>query len=242
MISAFLLTYLHQYAWERFTGHPKLHLAVIFVATLHFLIIPFFFLTNTNLMWFPNIWDTIRGFFSALFFPNIFARYFFFIFSCLTTTALFLHWLFNKKINDNDEDIEDIKCNLKPFFKTLLKISIWGLSGQMIGGILIIFTAQKEGLNFNLITPLIFTMIFFLSGFLLLTKYYLTYELINKKQFYQICFFLILSVFSGGILRHQYRENALNPHILNMKKTTEEYKKKVEEAKIKYGKKDYRYE
>nr|BDT29273.1 c-type cytochrome [Bacteriovorax sp. HI3] len=241
VIVAFLLTYLHQYAWEWFEAHKKWHLSVIILATLLFLIIPFFFLTNTNLMWFPTIWDKIHGFFSALFFPNIFARYFFFLFSCLTTTSLFLHWLFKRKMANN-EFVPSQKEEGEDLLHYFVKISVFALAGQAIFGVVVVITAPTPGLSSNLIPYLLLTILFFASGYMILFKRFIQKQPLSTQTFNIVCSLLLTSVLFGGILRHTYRENALHPHIENMKRNTEIYEKKVKEAQKKYGIKDYKYE
>jgi hypothetical protein len=46
-----------------------------------FLFIPLIFLTNVNLMMFPEKWGTVHGFLEALVLPNVFPRYFEFLFA-----------------------------------------------------------------------------------------------------------------------------------------------------------------
>jgi len=240
-ISAFLLTYLHQYAWDRFLNHKKLHIAIIGLATLHFLIIPFFFLTNTNLMWFPNVWDQIHGFFSALLFPNIFARYFFFLSTTFTIAGFFLYWLFRRKIEKNEfnEGSEEDKKNLFLIFNKLI---LTGMIGQAICGGAVVLTAPTEGLDKNMIPMLIGVVLFFLPVFILVSLANFKKFLLTVRQFNIAATILFISILFAGSLRHYFRENALSPHKENMKRNTEAYIKKVEEAKKAYGIKDYRYE
>ena len=240
-ISAFLLTYLHQYAWEYFSKHKLIHISIIALATLHFLIIPFFFLTNTNLMWYPNLWDQIHGFFSALMFPNIIARYFFFISTTFTVTGLFLIWHF-KKIAKNDEFDFVSEINKSNFFLKITKIIFIGMIFQSIFGLFTIFSARAEGLNSNLIPYLFVTIIFFMFPFLIIAKSASQQKELSKKQFNFVITMLLFSIFGGGTLRHFYRENSLAPHIKNMKINTDNYINKTKEAKKLYGEQDYKYE
>ncbi|HRJ71124.1 MAG TPA: hypothetical protein PLS03_02800, partial [Terrimicrobiaceae bacterium] len=81
VIAAFLLAYLHKYTWNRWSsGRWKVvHLSVGALSTLLFLLIPFIFLSNINLMLFPDQWAEVRGFFSSLLVGNVFPRYFHFL-------------------------------------------------------------------------------------------------------------------------------------------------------------------
>lgn len=240
-ISAFLITYLHQYAWEWFEKYKKMHIALIALASLHFLIIPFFFLTNTNLMWFPTVWDQIHGFFSALFFPNIFARYFFFLSTTLTITGLFLNWLFNKKINEKEFQFPS-EDSLNALFLSFNRFVLLGMCGQMIFGSIVIFTAQKEGLDSNLIPFLIGVSIFFLPSMFHIVKANVLKKSLTSSQFKITVISLFISTIFAGVLRHHFRENALHPHTVNMKKNTKIYLEKIKNAKKMYGTKDYKYE
>ena len=240
-ISAFLITYLHQYAWDWFENYKKLHITLIAVASLHFLIIPFFFLTNTNLMWFPTVWDQIHGFFSALFYPNIFARYFFFLSTTLTVTGFFLNWLFNKKIK-NDEFHYPNKDSLDNLFLSFNRFVLVGMFGQIFFGSVVIFTAQKEGLDKNLIPLLIGVAIFFIPPMINMAKANLNKKNLSDFQFKTTVVSLFISIIFAGVLRHHFRENALLPHQVNMKKNTEIYLEKIKNAKKNYGVKDYKYE
>ena len=80
---AFLLTYLHKYTWEQLEQHKWVHISTIALSVAIFLLIPLIFLTNVNLMMFPEQWGNIKGFLSALFLPNVFPRYFEFLGACL---------------------------------------------------------------------------------------------------------------------------------------------------------------
>jgi cytochrome c len=71
---AFLLTYLHKYTWKKGSLSYGSHWLIGVLAAVLFLIIPFIFLANANLMLFPERWGEVKGFFSALLLPNIFSE------------------------------------------------------------------------------------------------------------------------------------------------------------------------
>ena len=57
---AFLLLYFHKYSWERYKDKKGFHLWLNGIAAAILLFVPFIFLTNINLMLFPEQWG---GFF-----------------------------------------------------------------------------------------------------------------------------------------------------------------------------------
>ena len=65
---------------------------------------------------------------------------------------------------------------------------------------------------------------------------------LTSSQFNLTVITLSISILFAGTLRHHFRENALLPHRINMKRNTEIYLQKVEQAKKNYGVKDYKYE
>ena len=87
---AFLLTYLHKYTWDALAESRRVHIGIIATAVGIFLFIPLIFLTNVNLLMFPEKWGTVRGFLDALVLPNVFPRYFEFLGACITITGVFL--------------------------------------------------------------------------------------------------------------------------------------------------------
>src|SRR5690554_2096490 len=94
---SFLLFYLHKYTWDTMEDNKPLHLSILGLGIFSFLVIPFIFLTNINLMLFPEKWGEVDGFFEALTLPNVFPRYFHFIIACMAITGLFLAWWFGRK-------------------------------------------------------------------------------------------------------------------------------------------------
>jgi cytochrome c len=98
VIGAFLLTYLHKYTWERWRGPLKPHHIAQGVAAVGlFLSIPLIFLSNINLMLFPETWTGVQGFWGALRVGNVFPRYFHFMTASLAITGLFLVGWFGRR-------------------------------------------------------------------------------------------------------------------------------------------------
>ena len=91
LIAAFLLAYLHKYTWDTWRGARKArHIVVGGAAAALFLTIPLIFLTNVNLMLFPERWREVTGFFASLRVGNVFPRYLHFVCATLAVTSLYL--------------------------------------------------------------------------------------------------------------------------------------------------------
>jgi len=62
-----------------------------------FLMIPLIFLSNINLMLFPDKWSDVRSFFSSLLIGNVFPNYFHFLCASIVLTGLSIAgWLRRK--------------------------------------------------------------------------------------------------------------------------------------------------
>lgn len=225
---AFLLTYPHKYLWEKLQNHKGLHISMIAAASAIFLFVPLIFLTNINLMLYPDKWGTIKGFFSAMLLPNVFPRYFHFIFASLTATALFLFYFFGREKYQFERKFSvltryDVRKRMyaMAFMATLL---------QFVIGPLILLTLPSQAISWNLI--------FILIPAILLAIIALTYlwKGLNETQekigehFFKIVSLLSLVVILMVTGRHIIRETALGPHRKLMKERTAEYEKKVVNA------------
>ena len=130
---AFLLTYLHKYSWERLQNNKQLHIAIIGAACFIFLTIPLIFLTNVNLMLFPEKWASVKGFFSAMMLPNVLPRYGEFLGACLSITGVFVVWYVGRK----NYLVEELYTSLSRVQLKRLGFSIatLGLSIQILFGL-----------------------------------------------------------------------------------------------------------
>ena len=92
---AFLLTYAHKYLWGRMP--LWLHLGLIGTVVAIFLFVPLIFLTNINLMLYPERWPDVEGFWDALMLPNVWPRYMHFLLSCPAMAGLMVVWLYRRQ-------------------------------------------------------------------------------------------------------------------------------------------------
>lgn len=226
---AFLLTYLHKYTWDVFSNSKKIHITIIAAAVIIFLIIPLIFLTNVNLMMFPEKWLSVKGFMSALFMPNVLPRYFEFLGASLAAVGIFIVW-YNKRKNYPFEEI------YKNFTRYEVKkigysISLVGLALQIIFGSIVLFTLPSKGISYGVI------LLMGISGLLLVYAVWLSYKsIISSKDYIDVhlnkiilSFLLFMVVFGGS--RQLYRHNSLEKHQKLMAYHTNEFERISKEAR-----------
>jgi cytochrome c len=226
---AFLLTYLHKYTWHTLENNKPLHISIIAVAVLVFLFIPLIFLTNINLMLFPEKWGSIRGFISALTLPNVFPRYLHFIAASLAVTGLFLFWYVGRK-----------RYPFESYFHTLTRYTIkkkaYSLTFavslfQFMIGPMVLLTLPSKGIKWNLI-------VIILSGAAIaLPAMYWMWKAITgppehiDRHYGKVMIAMTITVLFMGSGRHVYRANALAPHQQLMAAQTAEFEKLSAEAR-----------
>jgi len=226
---AFLLTYLHKYTWSNFEKNRKLHIGIMALAVAIFLFIPLIFLTNVNLMMFPEKWGKVQGFLSALMLPNVFPRYLEFLGACIAVTGIFIVWYNNRKAYP----IEEIYTSFTRYSIKKLGYSIAtiGLSLQILFGIIVLFTLPSKGISYSLIGVMIF------AGAVLAVALWFSYQtIIGEKDKIDLHFKKIaLSIFAfmlfyGGS-RQMYRHNSLEKHQELVAAHTAEFQKLSKEAR-----------
>src|SRR5690606_10516503 len=207
---AFLLTYLHKYTWKSLENNKPMHIAIIGLAVLVFLFIPLIFLTNINLMLFPEKWGTIQGFLSALMLPNVFPRYLHFIFASFAVTGLFLFWYIGRKNYPFEEHFVTLtRYEVK---KKAYSLTLAASVAQFIMGPLVLITLPSKGIGYNLI------IIIFIGASIALPAMWWIWKSITgpeadiNKHFVKVAIALSITVVFMGSGRHVYRANALAPH------------------------------
>lgn len=225
---AFLLTYLHKYTWKLLENNKAVHISILAVAVIIFLFIPFIFLTNINLMLFPEKWALVKGFFSAMTLPNVFPRYFHFIFASLSITGLFLHWYMGRK----NYPFETI---FPTFTRYELKKKGYSLALvasviQFLIGPLVLLTLPSKGLGWNLIAIIFTGAAIALPAMWMMWKGIQGDESTIDKDFKKVVVLMTITVVFMGSGRQVYRSNALEKHRKLVKLKTEEFQKTKIEA------------
>jgi cytochrome c len=214
---AFLLVYLHKYSWDRLADNKTLHLSILGLGVFSFLLIPFIFLTNINLMLFPEKWGIIQGFTDALTLPNVFPRYFHFITACLAITGLFLTFWFGQKKYATEGKFE--KLTKKEIKKQMLNLTIIATGVQFIFGPLLFLTLPTKGVTWGLFWVIMGGVTTAIIVLVQLWKLLKENETIGRRFYITIGLFTLLVAFMGTG-RHLYREGALKTHKELMAKRT----------------------
>ncbi|WP_236901575.1 MULTISPECIES: c-type cytochrome [Flavobacteriales] len=228
---AFLLTYLHKYTWKVFENNKAVHISILGIATVILLFIPFIFLTNINLMMFPEKWGAVKGFLSAMTLPNVFPRYFHFLFASLAVTGLFLFWYMSRKNYDFEKLLPgftryDIQ---RKGYSLALIASIC----QMLIGPVVLLTLPTKGIGWNLILVIFTGVAMALPAMWMMWKGLQTSKENIGKNFYKVVILMTITVVFMGSGRQIYRANALEPHQKLVKLRTEEFEKIKKEAIVK---------
>lgn len=226
---AFLLTYLHKYTWHNLEKNKSVHIAIMGLAVAIFLFIPLIFLTNVNLMMFPEKWGSVQGFVSALILPNVFPRYFEFLGACVAVTGIFIVW-YNSRKSYPIEEIYSVFTRNK-IKKIGYSIATIGLSLQILFGIIVLFTLPSKGISYSVIS------IMAGAGLLLANALWFSYQsLIGEEKYIDIHFkkialsVLAFMLFYGGS-RQMYRHNSLDKHQELVAAHTAEFQKLSKDAR-----------
>ncbi|MCF8228343.1 MAG: cytochrome c [Bacteroidales bacterium] len=230
VIVAFLLGYWHKYTWEKLRNNKSLHIAIIAGATLIYLFVPFIFLTNINLMQFPEKWASVDGFFSAMTLANVFPRYLHFITASFAVTGLFVFWYFGRRSYEFEKNIPGF--SRYEIRRKAMSLAFGASIAQVVFGPLLFITLPTEGIDWDLVitigigvTAAVFAMVWMWNSIN-------AEEHRMEKYFWPIVLALTITVGFMGTGRQLYRANALQPHQEVMAQKTAEYLQLVEEAKL----------
>ncbi len=221
VIIAFLLLYLHKYTWEKCENKKIFHISIISEAFLLFLFIPLIFLSNVNLMLFPEDWASVKGFFSTLLMGNVIPRYLHFLAGTLAVNGLFFFWYFGREKYSVEEHLPGFtKEELK---KSAYKLTFYVTLSQLVFGTLNFFTLPWKAVNWTLAYV-------FITGIIIaaVAMFFIWQELksgISGKRFTLVAILISVTVLFMGMGRHIYRSNAISPHKKLVEERTEEYQK-----------------
>jgi len=205
--AAFLLLYFHKFTWERYKEKKGFHISINAAAVAVLLLVPLIFLTNINLMLFPERWGEVKGFFSAMVMANVLPRYLHFLCASLAVTGLFLFGYMRRKGYGFEV--------LKRWYGLAFGASL----AQLGLGPLNFFTLPWHAVNWTLVYVFLPGIGFAVTAMVLMWR-----ELKGPKEklgklFYPIVIVLTLTVLFMGTARHVYRAAALAPHQENIKKS-----------------------
>jgi cytochrome c len=219
--AAFLAAYAHKYSWDRLQGAKGLHIAIGAFSSLLFLLIPFIFLSNINLMLFPAQWPLVHGFFSALLLPNVIPRYLHFVLASVAIAALFLAAYFGRPGFPVEEKFTslDRPTLRRIFYSTALAASL----GQLLVGPLVLLSLPRQGMSWYLLLVVAVGVTFGVSAMVMMWREIVAPCLTPNRRFLSIFSLITLTAFAMGYGRHVYRENAIDDHRRLMAEKTREY-------------------
>lgn len=221
---AFLLLYLHKYTWHTpfMQAHRKLHHSIVLLALALLLCIPFIFLTNINLMLFPDKWSAVQGFFSAMFInSNVIPRFLHFFNASLAVTGLFLVWYVGRPAFDVEGRFtEASRADLKRrFYKLATIFTVF----QFVIGPLVWITLPSIGRTDGFNVVIVIGATFAIIALGLLAREVNAKDEVIGASFKPIVLLLSVTVLCMGTGRHMYREKAVLPHSLEVQAKTASY-------------------
>ncbi|HOA73063.1 MAG TPA: cytochrome c [Phycisphaerae bacterium] len=217
---AFLILYAYKYSWERLANRKKLHLAMGGFGVAILLFVPLIFLSNINLMLFPDRWTQVRGFLSALWLPNVWPRFLHFVLACVAVSALFMLAYFTRAGYPVETKFQGLdRPNLRRLF---YGIAFGATLLQLAAGPLVLFTLPAQGLSVFLYAVIGTGAAFAVAMLALMWWEILTPRQTAGRFFVPIVALLILTGSAMGFGRHVYREGALRDHRLAMEQRTQD--------------------
>lgn len=209
VIVAFLIAYAHKFWWNHFVNISELHIGIAMMETLLFLTIPLIFMTNINLMLFPERWPDVKGFFSAMLLPNVIQRYLHFVTASVLFGSLFLVWLtggrhFAEYIEQDAPKIAEVRR----FFYVF---AFGAVIVQVLTGLIVLVSLPSNGMSWKVVLLLL------LGGAPALPAVWWMWRDLQAEDnglghFKRVVAVFVVSVVVMAGARHEYRENALADH------------------------------
>jgi cytochrome c len=218
---AFLLAYAHKYWWDKLAKARELHIGIAVIEAAIFLIVPLIFMTNVNLMLFPDRWPEVKGFFSAMLLPNVLQRYLHFISaSVLFTTLFFAWWTGRETFREKAGFVELQTAEVRRFFYSF---AFGATILQILSGLLVFATIPAEGLSWT------FTLTLAAGAApVVLALRWMWLDLTGPdegvgKRLKPVVVVFAVTVVAMGVARHAYRETALADYRVAVAKKTAAY-------------------
>ncbi len=227
---AFLITYAHKYSWDALADHKHLHIAIGAVGALLFLAVPFVFLTNINLMLFPERWPDVHGFLSALLLPNVIPRYLHFLVASLAVSGLFFAGYVGRAAYALPEGLQRLD---RPALRRQFAALAFGATAvQLLAGPLLLATLPARGLSWGLVINIGIGLLLALGALHLLWQ-----EMRSTAPGLGPRYWMVVALLTGTVLfmgygRHLYREHSVDPHRALVADKTENYQLAVTGARM----------
>lgn len=219
--AAFLLGYAHQYTWDRLAHHKYFHLSIGAAVSVLFLMIPLIFLSNINLMLFPERWTEVRGWISSLILPNVVPRYFHFVLASIGISGLFFAGYFGRKSYPLEEKFNTLtRQSLRQLFYA---VALGATGANFLAGPLLFATLPSQGLSWLLVAVILCGAVLALTVGTMLWRDIVTPERATATRFYIIIALMTGTVVMMATGRHLYREQAVSTHRIQMAEATQSY-------------------
>lgn len=199
---AFLALYVYKYSWDSVKYSFNFKMFWGGLACAIFLFIPLIFLSNINLMLYPDQWKNIYTFWQAIWVPNVIPRYLHFLNASFAVTGFFAYGYFHfKGKHKPDEAYYYTRAK-----KLGLKWALFATMLQMIFGVLNYVTLPMIA-DSDMVLLIILVAIVFAG----IVMYLISLILFADKNVNPYLIFVnILIVLSlMATMRHLVRENAL---------------------------------
>lgn len=215
-IIGFWALYAYKFTWDRMENRRGLHLAMGIFGAIVFMLIPFIFVTNIQLMNNPERWLPTQegGFFYALSYPIVWIKYMIFMLSTFTVAGvgLALYARYRKKLSQEQEETEHWNWAMRYG----LKWALYPIIGQVIAlPLYMLNLPDRVASNFfggNIMSTL--AMIIAVVGSLL-TVFYL-YRGITRQDIERLVVlsttFVIITGLAIGTVRQQIRAHYVEPY------------------------------
>ncbi len=226
VILAFLFSYAHKYSWDRLGDNKALHIGLALVANLLFLSIPLIFLTNINLMLYPEAWGSVTSFFDALFLANVLPRYLHFVSASLALTGLFLVLYLGNEKRYRTLAVEGV--TRETAVRRCYEVTLAATVAQFAIGLLVFLTLPAHVISGSLVGLLVIVL-----GLAAFAVRLLWLEIRDEKpgrRLWPVVTTLALTVGFMAWARHDVRETAITPHRQLVEQKTRLYQAEVLKA------------
>jgi len=227
VILAFLFTYAHKYSWDLLGQNKALHIGLSLIANLLFLTIPLIFLTNINLMLYPEAWSSVKSFLDALFLPNVLPRYVHFLTASVAVMGLFLVFYLGNAKRFDSLGIQDLsrETSIRRFYEVTLAAT----AAQLAVGLIVFLTLPAHVISGTLVA--ILTAVLLLAALVMRLLWSEIRDEQPGRRFWPVVVTLALTVGLMGWARHDVRETAVIPHRLLVAQKTSKYQAEVLKAR-----------
>lgn len=226
--AAFLLGYLHKYSWDLLADNKGLHLTIGATATALFWFVPLVFLSNINLMLFPERWADVQGFLSALVLPNALPRYLHFMLASLALTGLFGVAWFGRREFPVEKRLPGFdRPELKRRFYT---VAFGATLLQFIVGPIVYFTLPTQGISMFMTLVILLGIALAIAFMVVLWKEITSPPERVGRYFVTAVLLITMTVPCMATARHFYRETAIDMHRTLMMSHTESFEQAAEMA------------